>query len=132
MKKFIVFTWFIFIMIMIAFAMDTFTHEENVIWDSVSDGVEELSMWAYRHLRQRLAELGCKEAQKCIQDKLFYGNLYETERNDSRLAQVVEELGENANGDHAELEIIDIPDDITQYIDDYDGRESIHEEHRSW
>lgn len=51
MKKFIVFIWFIFIMIMIAFAMDTFTHEENLVWDAVSDGVEELSMWAYRHLR---------------------------------------------------------------------------------
>lgn len=51
MKKLFVFIWFIFIMIMICFALDTFTHEENVIWDAVSDGVKELSMWAYRQLR---------------------------------------------------------------------------------
>ncbi len=51
MKKFIVFIWFIFIIVMIAFALDTFTHEENLIWNSVSDGVEDLSMWVYRQLR---------------------------------------------------------------------------------
>ncbi len=51
MKKLIVFIWFIFIMIMIAFAMDTFTHEENLVWDSVSDVLEDLSLWAYRQLR---------------------------------------------------------------------------------
>ncbi len=51
MKKFIVLIWFIFIMIMIAFAMDTFTHEENLIWNVVSDGVEDLSMWVYKKLR---------------------------------------------------------------------------------
>ncbi len=51
MKKFFILIWFIFIMIMISFALDTFTHEENLIWDSVSDGVEDLSMWAYRQLR---------------------------------------------------------------------------------
>ncbi len=51
MKKFIVLIWFIFIMIMVAFAMDTFTHEENLIWNVISDSVEELSMWVYRYLR---------------------------------------------------------------------------------
>jgi len=48
------------------------------------------------------------------------------------LIQVVEELGQEANGDYAELEIIEIPDDVQFEIDYYDGIESIHEIHRSW
>ena len=51
MKKFFVLIWFVFIMIMICFALDTFTHEKNLIWDVVSNGVEDLSMWVYRYLR---------------------------------------------------------------------------------
>ena len=48
------------------------------------------------------------------------------------LIKVVEELGEEANGNHAELAVVEIPDDIEYEIDDYDGMESIHEKHRSW
>ncbi len=32
----------------------------------------------------------------------------------------------------AELKIIDLPDDVNYQINDYDGHESIHEQHRSW
>ena len=53
------------------------------------------------------------------------------ERNDLDLIKVVEELGKEANGEHAELKIIEIPD-IKYEIDEYDGIESIHEVHRSW
>jgi hypothetical protein len=47
---------------------------------------------------------------------------------------VVEELGDAANGPYADLGIIDIPFDSTEgwNIDEYDGAESISEEHRSW
>ena len=81
---------------------------------------------------ERLAELGCEEAQEIIQSKPFYGCLYKTERNDSRLIQAVEELGKHANGNFARLEVIDIPDDILWEINEYDGMETIHEKHRSW
>lgn len=53
-------------------------------------------------------------------------------RNDPLLVQVVEELGEAANGKYADLSVVDIPDDVDWYIDEYDGIESIHEKHRSW
>jgi hypothetical protein len=48
--------------------------------------------------------------------------------------QVVEELGEKANGDYAKLKIIDIPFDSEEgwHIEDYDGRERVSEEHRTW
>ncbi len=43
---------------------------------------------------KRLAELGGEEGREIIKSKPFYGYLYKTERNDSRLVQVAEELGD--------------------------------------
>jgi len=42
------------------------------------------------------------------------------------------ETSSNPNGSYANIEIVDIPDDIEWEIDDYDGVETIHEKHRSW
>lgn len=53
-------------------------------------------------------------------------------RSDPLLIQVVEELGEEANGSCAELKIVEIPDGIEWEIDEYDGNESVEEVHRSW
>lgn len=53
-------------------------------------------------------------------------------RHDSKLVQVVEELGEAADGMCAELAVIEIPDGVEYEIEEYDGMESIHEKHRSW
>jgi len=55
-----------------------------------------------------------------------------SDRTDPLLIQVVEELGEKADGDCAELKIIEIPDFIEYYIREYDGNESVEEKHRSW
>lgn len=54
------------------------------------------------------------------------------ERTDPDLIYVVEELKEEANGEHAKLKIVEIPDGIQWEIDEYDGMESIEEVHRSW
>ena len=54
------------------------------------------------------------------------------DRADPLLVQVVEELGKEANGTCAELEIVEIPEGVEWHIQDYDGMEAIHEEHRSW
>jgi len=59
----------------------------------------------------------------------YYGDL---ERTDPALVQVVEELGDEANGWAANLRIAVVPDDAKWYIDDYDGIETIREEHRTW
>lgn len=53
-------------------------------------------------------------------------------RSDPVLIKVLEELGDDANGDFAEIEIVDVPDDANVYIDNYDGMETVEEKHRSW
>lgn len=57
---------------------------------------------------------------------------WDIERNDPNLVKVVESLGEEANGQFSRLKVVEIPDDIEWFIDDYDGVETIHEKHRIW
>lgn len=61
-----------------------------------------------------------------------YFSTYDMKRDDEILVQVVKELGKKANGEHAELEIVEIPSGVEWEISDYDGMETIHEKHRSW
>lgn len=67
-----------------------------------------------------------------IDDDEHYFYYSDLERNDPVLVQVVEELGSDSDGDYASLRIADVPDDAKWYIDDYDGIETIREEHRTW
>lgn len=53
-------------------------------------------------------------------------------RDDLHLIQVVEELGESASGGFADLVVIDVPDDVRWHVHEYDGYETVHEDHRSW
>ena len=57
---------------------------------------------------------------------------YDIARNDPALVQVVEEMGDKANGDHATLKVVEIPDDVEWQIDEYDGSEWVAEKHRTW
>jgi len=53
-------------------------------------------------------------------------------RSHPELIRIVEEMGEDSFGPFAQLDVIDVPDDIEVYIDSYDGMESIREKHRRW
>jgi hypothetical protein len=48
------------------------------------------------------------------------------------LVKVVEDLGDVANGQFAQLSIVEIPDGIEYEISDYDGSEHVAERHRTW
>lgn len=53
-----------------------------------------------------------------------YVSFYDISRHDKELVEVVEELGERANGSCADLAIDEISSDM-YYIDEYDGSESV-------
>ena len=66
-------------------------------------------------------------------DKFIYDiDIYRLDRSNKDLITVIEDMGEEVNGNHAELKVIEIPDGVEYEIDEYDGIESIHEVHRSW
>jgi len=54
------------------------------------------------------------------------------DRDDPLLIQIIEELGEAANGFFAELKIVEIPAGVLWDIEEYDGVEHIAEQHRTW
>jgi len=59
--------------------------------------------------------------------------LHDTEyRAHPLIIRVIEELGEAANGEHAALKIVEIPDDVEFTIEEYDGLEHVAENHRTW
>ena len=67
-----------------------------------------------------------------VKNENYFG-LYDIEdRTDAALVQVVEELGELANGPHAQLKVVEIPDDVKWKIEEYDGCEWVAEKHRTW
>lgn len=109
-----------------------------------NSGGFSLSHVAFRRLR----ELGCETALKEPDYGEFYGDgcslrkkssldrngafCRNIPRNDPHLLQVVEEMGEEADGRAASLKIIDIPDDIEWEIEEHNGREWVVEKHRRW
>jgi len=51
---------------------------------------------------------------------------WSVDRTDEKLIELVEKYGEDAGGSHSELEIVEIPDEATDWeIDEYDGFESV-------
>lgn len=53
-------------------------------------------------------------------------------RTDPILIDAVLQLGPRASGQYAEMIVISIPEDVSWYVAEYDGKEWIAEEHRSW
>lgn len=56
----------------------------------------------------------------------------DVERNDTDLIGVIEELGDDANGKCGDIKVVEIPDDVAWTIEEYDGMEFVHEQHRVW
>jgi len=65
-----------------------------------------------------------------ITDPDFY--YYDIPRDCPVLVAMVEEQGTAINGTFSDLKIVEIPDGINWYIEEYYGREHIAERHRTW
>jgi len=65
-----------------------------------------------------------------ITDPDFY--YYDIPRDCPVLVAMVEEQGTAINGAFSDLKVVEIPDGINWYIEEYDGREHVAERHRTW
>lgn len=61
-----------------------------------------------------------------------YFECREIPRNDATLVAVVESLKGEANGFCASLKVVEIPENVDWYIEEYDGNEWVAEKHRTW
>jgi hypothetical protein len=101
----------------------------NGVFERVDDDIR-LYPEAMSEITAYTKDLGKKVTGNQIDD--YYFSYYDIPRDDPDLVKVVEELGEEANGFCANLEIVEIPDGVRWVIDEYDGSESVEEQHRSW
>jgi hypothetical protein len=53
-------------------------------------------------------------------------------RDDPVLVGLVHELGREVNNEYARLKVVRIPADVAWQIEDYDGKEWVSEQHRTW
>lgn len=97
-------------------------------WEKDDDGVY-----------QRTGEINDSSMDECYYlDTIncYDGREFTTEqiRSDPLVIQAFEELNVDGSsmGRLSRLKIVEIPDDIEWYIDDYDGWETVREKHRSW
>ena len=82
-------------------------------------------------LSQR-AEALFRRIEKIKPDDEEYFSDHDIPRDNPTLVRIVEKLGENAGGTYADLKIVEVPDDVNWYIEDYDGMEHVAERHRTW
>lgn len=54
------------------------------------------------------------------------------DRDDLALIAAIEELGDEANGEFAKLDVTSIPSGVSWQIENYDGLEWVAETHRTW
>lgn len=80
--------------------------------------------WNSAPIEERKAHIRALESSQ-IYDR-------DLKRNDPFLVEVVEKLGDKANGSCAKLAVIEIPDDVEWEVEEYDGIEHIAEVHETW
>ena len=68
--------------------------------------------------------------RKNITDENFYH--WDIPRDCPHLVAMVEEGGTDVDGIFSELKVVDVPDDVNWYIEEYDGMEHVAERHRTW
>jgi hypothetical protein len=101
---------------------------------NVKFGGFNLSQKALKILRERRPDL-VSDWKSSLGEELYLDNSHKEEiRSDQDVVRIVEELGKEADGRFSKLKVVDIPFETTEgwHLHEYDGWESIEENHRSW
>jgi|WetSurMetagenome_2_1015567.scaffolds.fasta_scaffold19379_6 hypothetical protein len=106
-----------------------YEHENNGVAEyvQVSTKKAENGMFIYTLIK----DFG-DTTSKLPKDPKYWASDYDIERDDPDLIKVIEIMGESANDKFSELHVIDVPDDVKWHVEEYDGWESVHEDHRVW
>ena len=70
-----------------------------------------------------------RKRKNITEDTLFD---WEIPRDCPVLVEMVEQGGTDVDGIYSELKVVDIPDGVNWYIEEYDGMEHVAERHRTW
>ena len=106
--------------------------EKSMFWYAFTDDIERINKAQSTPKNWSAMSNQEKDARNKLYEAINIDKAPE-DRTDSKLIQVIEELGESvAGGRFAKLKIVEIPDGIKWEIDEYDGNEDIYEVHRSW
>jgi hypothetical protein len=92
----------------------------------------ELSGIAYTREPQQDRDSQTRYGDKIMVDGKPFIDRYDIPRDDPALVAVVRRLGSEANGEYATLKVVEVPAGVDWYIDDYDGKEWVAEQHRTW
>ena len=65
-----------------------------------------------------------------ITDERFW--YYDIPRDCPDLVAMVEEGGTDVNGTYSDLKVVNVPENVNWYIEEYDGMEHVAERHRTW
>jgi hypothetical protein len=81
-----------------------------------------------------ICELKGEDPGEWVSGSNFYTmfDTYNLDRSDPDLVAAVNLLGDAAWGDFSQLKVVEIPDSVDWYIEEYDGREWVAERHRTW
>lgn len=100
------------------------SHQAQIAYLDEADIAYTLEDRESRDTTQRLGQ--------CIKVAGNHWSDYTIARDDPVLVSVVEHLGNGADGNFSRLKVVQIPADVTWVIEDYDGKEWIAEQHRTW
>jgi hypothetical protein len=99
-------------------AFEKFLYRKGIAWEKC---INKYDMTDYYHARHLDSEEHYLAQHEVLQN-----------RADPDLVAVVEEMGHKANGQYANLVIVEIPDNVQWHLAEYDGVEHIAENHRTW
>ena len=98
--------------------------------------VSKKALLRLRELKEKTALEDCLEGETFNDGSIcdFDHDSYcrDIPRDSKLLLQVINELGEDANGSRAKLSIVEVPDGVDWQIEEYDGSEHVAEQHKTW